>query len=152
MFFLGGFDTIANMLIFLTQELCINPDIQQQLFNEIVETESNLNGKRIDYVTLQKMKYLDQVVSEGLRKWPINPLTDRVCVKDYICEYDVDKKFLFEKGIAIWIPIYGIQHDPNYYPDPEKFNPDRFSDENKHKLVPGTYLPFGLGPRNCIGN
>lgn len=139
------------MLVFLTYELSIHPEIQQKLFDEINDTENHLNGKRIDYDTLQKMKYLDQVVSEGLRKWPVNPLTDRICVKDYLCEYDDGRKFQFEKGIELWIPIYGIHHDPKYYSDPEKFNPDRFSEANKHKLVPGTYLPFGLGPRNCIG-
>lgn len=97
------------------------------------------------------MKYLDQVVSEGLRKWPINTITTRMCVKDYLCEYGDGEKFLFEKGLEFWIPIYGIHHDPQYYPDPETFDPDRFSDENKYKILPGTYLPFGLGPRGCIG-
>lgn len=52
----------------------------------------------------------------------------------------------------VWIPIYGIHHDPTYFPNPDKFDPERFSDENKHNIQPGTYLPFGIGPRNCIGS
>lgn len=134
----------------MTYELSLNPNVQQKLYEEIVETNANLDGKRISYETLQKMKYLDQVVSETLRKWP-PALMDRLCVKEYECDYGDGEKFLFEKGIAFWIPVYGIHHDPNYYPDPEKFDPDRFSDENKNNILPGTYLPFGSGPRNCIG-
>lgn len=67
LFFFAGFDTTSNMLTFLTYELCVNPDIQQKLYEEIIDTNENLDGKRIDYDTLQKMKYMDQVVSEGLR-------------------------------------------------------------------------------------
>lgn len=50
------------------------------------------------------------------------------------------------------IPIYGFHHDPKYFPEPEKFDPERFSDENKGDIDPDTYLPFGIGPRNCIGS
>lgn len=59
--------------------------------------------------------------------------------------------FNVEKGRTFMIPVYGFQHDPRYFPDPEKFDPDRFNDENKNNILPGTYLPFGVGPRNCIG-
>lgn len=52
----------------------------------------------------------------------------------------------------MWIPIYPFHRDAQYYPDPEKFDPERFSDDNKGSIVPGTYIPFGIGPRNCIGN
>lgn len=55
-------------------------------------------------------------------------------------------------GDVIWIPAAGLQNDPKYYPNPEKFDPERFSDENKHNINSYTYLPFGLGPRNCIGS
>ena len=49
------------------------------------------------------------------------------------------------------IPVSAVHHDPSYYPEPYRFNPDRFMPENKHKLIPYTYLPFGAGPRNCVG-
>lgn len=51
----------------------------------------------------------------------------------------------------IWIPVAGIHRDEQYYPNSLKFDPERFSDENKNKIQPFTYLPFGSGPRNCIG-
>ena len=53
--------------------------------------------------------------------------------------------------MQIYIPTYAIHHDPLYYPDPELFNPDRFMPENKSQLTPYTFLPFGAGPRNCVG-
>lgn len=121
------------------------------MYEEIIEINAQLDGRRISYDTLQKMKYLDQVVCETLRKWPVGAPVDRVCVKEYLCEYDHNKKFLFEKDIGFFVPSYAIHHDPKYYPDPEKFDPERFNDENKQNIVPGTYLPFGIGPRNCIG-
>lgn len=76
---------------------------------------------------------------------------DRLCVKDYVYDDGNKLKFTVEKGTPFLIPIYGIQHDVQYFHDPEKFDPERFSDENKDRIMPGTYIPFGVGPRNCIG-
>lgn len=56
-----------------------------------------------------------------------------------------------EPGTTVNIPLQGIQRDPDYYPDPEKFDPERFSEENKSKLTPYSFLVFGEGPRLCIG-
>jgi len=151
LFFLAGFETSSTLLSLLIYELGINPDVQAKLYEEISETNSNLVGKRIDYDSLQKMKYLDQVVCETLRKWPPALMTDRICVKDYTCEFE-DLKFEIKKGDVYWTPIYGIQHNPKYFPNPEKFDPERFSDDNKDNIIPGSYIPFGVGPRNCIGS
>lgn len=148
---MAGFDAIASISTFLAYEICVNPDIQQRLYEEIVDSERKLDGRRVSYEALQQMKYMDMVVSECLRKWTAVALIDRMCVKDYVCEYGDGATFYFEKGSEFWIPVYALHHDPSYFPDPDKFDPERFSDENKGKIVPGTYLPFGIGPRNCIG-
>lgn len=150
LFFFSGFDTSSTALAFAAHELVVNPDIQQKLYEEIVEMSKQLGGKPIFYDAIQTMKYLDQVVCETLRKWPPTPQTDRKCVKDYV--YDDGKlKFKIEKGSNVICPLIGLHHDPQYFPNPEIFDPERFNHENKDKIVPGTYIPFGVGPRNCIG-
>lgn len=66
--------------------------------------------------------------------------------------YEVPEDTLvIEKGQKILIPLYSIHHDPKYYPNPYKFDPERFSPEEKAKRPNGTYMPFGDGPRLCIG-
>lgn len=65
-------------------------------------------------------------------------------------DYTFDK-LVVPKGITVQIPTYAIHHDPEYYPNPEVFDPERFSSENRSKIQSMAYLPFGEGPRNCIG-
>lgn len=136
---------------FMGYELAVNPEVQEKLFEEIRSMEDNLDGKTINYDQIQGLRYMDQVVCETLRKWPAAPVTDRICVKDYEVEFD-DKKFTVEKGVSFMIPIYGLHRDPAYFPEPLKFDPERFSEENQGNIDPDTYLPFGIGPRNCIGS
>lgn len=76
------------------------------------------------------------------------PFSRRLCVKDYnIPGTDIT----IERNTQIFLPIYALHRDEEYYPDAEKFDPERFSIENKHKIPNYAYMPFGEGPRNCIG-
>ncbi|XP_055589830.1 probable cytochrome P450 9f2 [Uranotaenia lowii] len=152
LFFLAGFETTSGGLSFLLYELCVNPEIQQRLHEEILQTSDSLNGQPLTYETLQKMEYMDMVVSESLRKWPPMPFTDRYCHRDYLFEGVAEKPFIMEKQSTAWIPIIAIHRDAKYYPDPDKFDPERFSKENRSRILAGAYLPFGVGPRNCIGS
>lgn len=83
-----------------------------------------------------------------MRKYPPVANLQRVVTKDYKVP---GTDHVLEKGVAIFIPVYAIQRDPEYYPDPERFDPDRFTAEQKQQRHGSTYLPFGDGPRNCIG-
>ncbi|CAG9808691.1 unnamed protein product [Chironomus riparius] len=151
-FFLAGFDTVAQTMSFVAYELACNPDIQQRLYEEILQTVNEIDNQKINYEQLQSMKYLDQVISETLRKWPAAPITDRLCTKDFELKYD-NKAIKFEKDVNTFlIPMWMFHRSPKYFPNPEKFDPERFNDENKHKIQDFTYLPFGAGPRNCIGS
>lgn len=80
--------------------------------------------------------------------YPPLPILNRTCVKDYKLP---NSDIVIEKGTRILLPILAFHHDPEYFPEPNKFDPERFSDENKSKIQPYSYLPFGEGPRNCIG-
>ncbi|XP_021705963.1 probable cytochrome P450 9f2 [Aedes aegypti] len=151
-FFLGGFDTVSSCIMFTAYELVRNPEVQQKLYEEIVQTDKELGGKPLSYDALQKMKYMDMVVSESLRIWPLAPATDRLCTKDYTVDDGQGLKFTIDKGTCVWFPAAGLHHDPQYFPNPERFDPERFNDENKRNINLGAYLPFGIGPRNCIGS
>lgn len=80
--------------------------------------------------------------------YPALPTLNRECTEDYNIP---DTDIVIEKGTRVMISILGLHHDSEYFSDPEKFDPERFSEENKNGIRPYTYLPFGDGPRNCLG-
>lgn len=147
LFFAAGFETSSTALSFCLLELAINPEIQQRLSIEIDTTLEKCKGP-ITYDAIQSMSYLDKVVNETLRKHPPAPTTVRVVTKPYVFP---GTSVQLDVGMTILIPIYGLHHDPKYFPDPEVFNPENFNDELKANRPNHSYLPFGDGPRNCIG-
>lgn len=150
-FFLAGFDTTSSTLSFAAYELATNPDIQDRLRKEVQATKESLNGEDLTYEALLKMKYLDNFITEILRKWPPAPGIERFSVKDFT--FDLDGKIItIPKGHSVLIPNYAWHRDPKNFPDPEKFDPDRFNDENIVNQNLDAYAPFGIGPRNCIGS
>ena len=152
-FFLGAYDTVSSLIAFVAYELAINPTIQKRLRQEIRKF-----GKRSDdditYENLLEIKYLDMVITEMLRKWPPAIRLDRKCTKAFKIEPERSGEALVQlkEGDICWIPVYGIHMDPRYYPNPEVFDPERFSEDNVDNVKSATYLPFGIGPRNCIGS
>jgi cytochrome P450 family 6 len=88
------------------------------------------------------------ILSETLRKYPPGTTLNRECTEDYkIPGTDV----VLEKGMATVIPVLALRHDTKYYPEPERFDPERFNEDEKGKRHHYVYLPFGDGPRICIG-
>ncbi|XP_052900110.1 probable cytochrome P450 9f2 isoform X2 [Anopheles moucheti] len=152
LFFLAGFDTVSTALGFLAYELMLHPEIQDRLYEEILEVEEKLDGKPLTYEAVQNMRYMDMVVSESLRLWPPAPMVERYCTRDYTFDDGEGLRFKIEKGRTVMVPVAGLHSDPQYFPDPKRFDPERFSEENRHNINPGVYLPFGVGPRNCIGS
>ncbi|XP_037037112.1 probable cytochrome P450 9f2 [Bradysia coprophila] len=150
-FFLAAFDTSSIVLSFVAYELSVNQNVQQKLYDEIEEMQQSLSGKQLAFENIQGMKYMDQVISETLRHWPPAPGIDRVCVKDYSYD-DGEFKFKIDKGTTLLIPVYGLHFDEKYWDNPREFRPERFSDENKDKIVAGSFGAFGMGPRSCIGS
>ncbi|XP_017150682.1 probable cytochrome P450 9h1 [Drosophila miranda] len=153
LFFFAGFQIISSALCFLSYELCMNPEVQSELYSEILSVDRELGGEPLTFDRLTRMKYLDMVVQEGLRKWPPSIATDRECNKDIdLCDESGEKLFSAKKGDILQIPIFPLHHDPENFAEPERFDPQRFSDERRDEIRPGTFLPFGVGPRNCIGS
>lgn len=152
-FFLAGFDTSSTLMCYMTYELALNQDIQEKLRDEVDHYLAEGNGE-ISYELLMKMEYMDMVISETLRKYPPVLIIDRLVAKKFQLPPAGSgyKSATIYPGENVWFPVLAIHHDPKYFPDPEKFDPERFNAENKNNIVPYTYIPFGLGPRMCIGN
>ncbi|CAI9741134.1 cytochrome P450 3A8 [Octopus vulgaris] len=141
--FLAGYETTASTLTFFTHSMATNPETQQKLYEEITEV---LGEDLPDYDNVQKLPYLDMCMDETLRMYPIGTSLDRQCNK--ACTI---KGVKFPEKLTVRIAVDALHYDPKYYPEPEKFIPERFSEEAKSKQIPFTYLPFGGGPRMCLG-
>lgn len=152
MFFTTGYTTIFGTLGFLIYELVVNVNIQTKMIVEIDAVRDNLKGRPLTYADLQCLKYIGMVIDETMRKWPIVMVLHRKCVKDYVLCDSTGKSVALKAGDNIAFPMFGLHRDADYFPDPERFDPERFGDERKHLIKPFTYLPFGSGPRNCLGN
>uniref|UniRef100_A0A914WFE6 Uncharacterized protein n=1 Tax=Plectus sambesii TaxID=2011161 RepID=A0A914WFE6_9BILA len=144
LFFIAGYDTTSTAMCWMFHELAHNPDIQENLYQEIEETIAQYGS--LTYDAVASMKYLDQVFCETTRMYPPAQRTDRICTED--CKIG---GHLIRKGEILNIPIYGIHMNPDYWPEPEEFRPERFAKENAGDIVPYSYLAFGVGPRGCVG-
>ncbi|XP_063221876.1 LOW QUALITY PROTEIN: cytochrome P450 6k1-like [Bacillus rossius redtenbacheri] len=146
-FIVAGFETSSSVITFALYELARNPAIQDRLRREI-QTVLDKNNSEVTYEAIADMTYLEMVVSETLRKYPTVPQVERRCLQDYKIP---GSKITIEKGTYVTISVLGIHWDPAIYPEPDRFDPERFTPENKSKRPSFTHIPFGEGPRICIG-
>uniref|UniRef100_A0A1Y1KLX5 Cytochrome P450 n=1 Tax=Photinus pyralis TaxID=7054 RepID=A0A1Y1KLX5_PHOPY len=152
-FFLAGFDTVSSLMCFMAHELAVNADIQERLQLEVDDIMRQCEGN-ITYEALSKMEYMDMVVSETMRKWPSPVFSNRACTKSYTIEPEKEGEKAVKLNVndPILIPIFAIHRDENNYENPTRFDPERFNRENKASVLPYQFIPFGVGPRSCIGN
>ncbi|XP_054162169.1 uncharacterized protein LOC128960123 [Oppia nitens] len=143
---MAGYETTATTLSFCTYELALNQDIQQKLYEEVMSIIVS-NGQ-ISYDKLSLLPYLDACLMETLRLHSPAQRVSRRTIEDYKLG---DTGVTIYKGQQIDVPIYAIHHSEEFYANPYKFSPERFMPENRHNIIPYTYLLFGVGPRNCIG-
>ncbi|XP_077563284.1 cytochrome P450 3A41-like [Haemaphysalis longicornis] len=147
LFFIAGQDTTSIAIAYTLYLLAVHPEVQEKLRKEVDECfETHGEHPGLDVVT--KLKYLHCVVSEALRMYPPGTRIERSTAEDYVLG---DTGIKLKKGDLVAIPVYAMHHDRQYFPDPSAFKPERFSEENVGSIQPYTYLPFGAGPRNCIG-
>ncbi|XP_013173822.1 PREDICTED: cytochrome P450 6k1-like [Papilio xuthus] len=143
----GGFDTTGTALTFCTYELAHSPHWQEIIYNELLEFRDKMINGDVDAEVFQEMPYLNGALKETLRKYMSMGWIDRVASTDY----QIDENLTIKAGTPVYVNACGIHYDPQYYPDPEKFDPERFLPENEKNLKPFTYMPFGEGPRFCLG-
>uniref|UniRef100_A0A8C8MIV7 Thromboxane-A synthase n=1 Tax=Oncorhynchus tshawytscha TaxID=74940 RepID=A0A8C8MIV7_ONCTS len=143
-FFLAGYETSSNTLAFTCYLLALHPECQSKLQAEVDDFFTRYDSP--DYTNVQELKYLDMVISEALRLYPPGFRFAREVDEDCM----VNGQFL-PKGATLEIPAGYLHYDPEYWPEPEKFIPERFTVEAKASRHPFVYLPFGAGPRSCVG-
>lgn len=146
-FFFGGFDTTASVTSFALFELAKNPNCLKKLQEDIDNTLKKHNYEWT-YDCIQDMKYLSQVLEETLRLYPSVPFLMRKAARDYKIP---NSNVTLDKGTGVQVILYALHRDPKYFENPLQFDPERFTPEAKEKIIPYSYLPFGVGPRNCIG-
>ncbi|KAK3925060.1 putative cytochrome P450 6a23 [Frankliniella fusca] len=151
-FFLAGFETSSSTLANVMTELAHNPDVQDKVRAEVERVLAKHNGN-ITYEALGELTYMEQVIDETMRLYPALANITRVVNEDYVLPTTTadGKPAVLPKGIKVIIPTFALHRDPEFYPEPDKFNPDNFTDEAKRSRPNFAFLPFGEGPRICIG-
>ncbi|XP_066597508.1 cytochrome P450 6j1-like [Prorops nasuta] len=149
-FLVDGNETSSTTMSFVGFLLAQHPDVQERVRKEVKSVLSK-HDNTISYDSLKELNYMDQAINESMRLYPAVGVLAKVCTKDtqlrgrdgLICD--------IERGTQIIIPVDGLQNDAMYWKDPEVFDPERFSKENSKDITKYTFLPFGEGPRQCVG-
>ncbi|XP_068085840.1 cytochrome P450 4C1-like [Anabrus simplex] len=145
-FLLAGADTTATTMCFTLLLLALHPTIQTAVFEELKEVFADDWERDVTSEDVKEMKYLSRVIKETMRLFPAVPVLPR----------DVDEEIKLKTctlpaGCSCAVINYFIHRDPRYFPDPERFDPDRFLPERSIDQHPYSYMPFGAGPRICVG-
>ena len=140
----AGHETTANGLAWTFYLLAQHPEVLAKLRAEV---DGVLGGRPPALADLPRLPYTMQVFKESMRRYPPAPIIARRATKPMrLAGYDLDA------GQGIAISIYGMHHRPDFFPEPDRFDPERFAPENEKKLPRHAFLPFATGPRVCIGN
>jgi cytochrome P450 len=139
----AGHETSSNALSWLLYLLSSRPDCIERLRHEY---DSVLGERSLSYTDVPRFQFAIQVIQEGLRLYPPFWMVDRMALSDDRAG-DID----IPRGSTVIVFVYGVHHSREYWEDPESFDPERFSKANEKLNRPFTHLPFGAGPRGCIG-
>lgn len=146
---IGGYETTATAIGYVSMVLAERPDVQDRIIEEIrrIHPAKVAQDQKLTYEELNDLKYLSCVVNEVLRLYPPAILfVTRYCSRT--CNIN---GFNFPAGVHVTIPVYQIHHDPEIWEAPDEFRPERFSTKADRQIHPAQFLPFGSGPRMCIG-
>lgn len=129
------------MITFIARQLAKHSDIQERLYDEVIKIRNRVGENQLTNDDVNEMKYAEMVIHEGLRLCPIVTELKRRATKAYVFEDYNGGKVTVKQGDAVWLPSFVMQTDPQYYPNPTEFDPERFNDENK-KLFLAATLPL----------
>ncbi|GBP59927.1 Cytochrome P450 6B2 [Eumeta japonica] len=146
-FFAAGFETSSSATSYTLHQLAFHPLEQKKVQDEIDEVLSIYNNK-LCYDAIKEMKYLEMAFLESMRLFPSLGYLIRKCAKRYTIP---GTNVTIDKGVTITIPVQALHMDEKYFEDPEKFIPERFSRDRIKDIKKYVYMPFGEGPRACIG-
>jgi cytochrome P450 len=141
--FLAGYETIANALTWTWYLLSQNAEVERRFHDEV---NSVLAGHAAGYEDVSKLKYTEMVLAESMRLYPPAWAMGRTAIKDFSLG-----PYFMPKGTNIFLSQYVTQRDSRYFPDPERFDPERWRPEAKAARPRFSYFPFGGGARQCIG-
>jgi cytochrome P450 family 4 len=144
-FMFEGHDTTSVAISYALMLLACHRDVQDRIVEEVQQVFHD--DSKPDYKTLHDLKYTEMCIKEVLRLYPSVPFISRVLGEDIT----TFSGHLLKAGSSIHLHIYDLHRNPEIYPEPERFDPERFLPENCQKRHNFAYLPFSAGPRNCIG-
>ena len=142
--YVAGHETTAIAMVWAIYLIATHPNVESKLVQSIAE---DLKGEEPSFSNLRNLTYTTQVIEESMRLYPPAWLVDREAIND-----DEVDGIKIKKGIPISCLIYSMHRHSDFWENPNEFDPERFSPENKKKHIPFSYIPFGGGPRLCIGN
>ncbi|KAL0821375.1 hypothetical protein ABMA28_005963 [Loxostege sticticalis] len=147
-FFAAGFETSSSATSFTLHQLAFHPEVQKKVQDDIDRVLAK-HGNKLSYESIKEMTYLDWAFKEGMRMFPSLGFLIRRCVGTYtIPELGVT----IDDKARVFIPVQALHNDPKYFDNPEEFRPERFHpDAFDTVALKHVYLPFGEGPRACIG-
>ncbi|GIY72347.1 cytochrome P450 4V2 [Caerostris darwini] len=145
-FMFAGYDTTAMALSWTLYCLGLYPEVQTSAFEELKDIFADDFNRNMTHGDLAKMKYIECVIKETLRLYPVAAFFTRECTEIF----SVMGHSVYPGSICFIFPM-GLHRDPEVFPEPEKFKPERFFLENCKGRHPYAYIPFSAGPRNCIG-
>ncbi|XP_035890500.1 cytochrome P450 10-like [Anopheles stephensi] len=146
-FMFEGHDTTTSAISFLLLSLAKNPDVQERVFNEVRNVVGDDRKQPVTMAMLNDMHYLELVIKETLRLYPSVPMFGRKMLQNT----EINGKIFPAGSNVIMFPFF-LGRDADFFPNPEKFDPERFNVETSaEKTNPYQYVPFSAGPRNCIG-
>ncbi|KAM9610948.1 ultra-long-chain fatty acid omega-hydroxylase isoform 2-T2 [Morphnus guianensis] len=146
-FMFEGHDTTASGLAWLLYNLACHPHYQERCRQEVRELLKGRDAEEIEWEDLSHLPFTTMCIKESLRLHPPVTAVSRRCTKDIALR---DGRVI-PKGIICLMSIYGTHHNPDIWPEPQVYNPLRFSPENSKGRSPLAFIPFSAGPRNCIG-